>query len=220
MYYQTIVKRHDKELTKKTFLAMKHMPLKGDWIELLVADLTKVNMSLDDEEAIKQMSQDQFKSKIRKEIRQFSFKELETIKSEHTKVKEIIHTDMNSPQKYIIDTRFTNKMSSLLFNLRSRCENEFKDNFHNMGRESLCVVCQQFIDSQEHALSCTAISQHLADEDKSRLNRVQYNDLFSDTDKQFEITLLYFSIIKVRQVLQEKRSQNQAYHGNNSGPSG
>ena len=220
MYYQTIVKRHDKELTKKTFLAMKHMPLKGDWIELLVADLTKVNMSLDDEEAIKQMSQDQFKSKIRKEIRQFSFKELETIKSEHTKVKEIIHTDMNSPQKYIIDTRFTNKMSSLLFNLRSRCENEFKDNFHNMGRESLCVVCQQFIDSQEHALSCKAISQHLADEDKSRLNRVQYNDLFSDTDKQFEITLLYFSIIKVRQVLQEKRSQNQAYHGNNSGPSG
>ena len=135
-------------------------------------------------------------------------------------MKEITHTGMTSPQKYLTDTRFTNKMSSLLFNLRSRCENEFKDNFHNMSRESLCIVCQQLIDSQEHALSCADISHHLDEEDKARLNRVHYSDLFSDTDKQFEITLLYFSIIKVRQVLQEKRSQNQAYHGNNSGPSG
>ena len=59
LYYQPILKRHDQELTKKTFMAMKQHPLKDDWIELLVEDLKKVNLSLDDEENIKSM--DEFK---------------------------------------------------------------------------------------------------------------------------------------------------------------
>ena len=112
---------------------------------------------------------------------------------------------MTSPQKYLTDT---NKMSSLLFNLS---ENECKDNFHNISRESLCIVYQQFIDSQEHAPSCADISHHLVEEDKARLNRGHYSDLFSDTDKQFEITLLYYSITKVQQVLQEERSKNMYF---------
>ena len=97
LYYQTILKRHDQEHTKKIFMAMKQHPLKDDWIELLVKDLTKVNLSLDDEEKIKCMTQTEFKSRIQKELRNHTFNELETIKSTHKKVKYIKHKDMLKP---------------------------------------------------------------------------------------------------------------------------
>ena len=142
---------------------MKKQPLKGDWIELLIKDLTKVNLTLENEEEIKSMTHEQFKTKIKIEIRKHAFNEIEAIKSTHKKFRDINHNDMKNPQGYIKDNKFTNKMCSVLFDIRSRCVNEFKDNLHNLHETPLCPLCLKFQDSQEHAFSCAELPQQRTD---------------------------------------------------------
>ena len=47
----------------------------------------------------------------------------------NSQVKNILHYDPKTPQAYLVSPSFSNKQSSLLFNLRSQCVNEFKSNF-------------------------------------------------------------------------------------------
>ena len=50
-----------KELANRTFNAMKHSPLIGNRKELLVNDIEKISLSLQEEEEIKSMYKDEFK---------------------------------------------------------------------------------------------------------------------------------------------------------------
>ena len=220
MYYQTILKRHNVELTKKIYLAMKDKPFKNDWIELIEEDLEKINLSLKDEDDIKKLSKEDFKEIIKKAVREITFKEMEAIKSKHNKVKNIQHTHMKSPQGYMKSPKFTNKLVSTLFNLRCRSENEFKQNFPNGHMQYLCIMCKSEVDTQEHALTCQEITQRLSVEDKLLSYDINYSDLFGQLDSQLKITKLFTSIIKLRQKFREKSHLEQAHHGLNSGPSG
>ena len=71
------------------------------------------------------------------------FKEQVDIKLNHSKVSDIVHTNLNTPQEYLKSSTFSNKESSLLFNLRCRLVNEFKGNFQNSDQHVLCFVCKQ-----------------------------------------------------------------------------
>ena len=55
-------------------------------------------------------------------------------------------------------------------------------------------MCNNEIDSQEHALKCHVIKDNLTTEDKAVLANVQYSDLFSATEKQQNITNLYIQL--------------------------
>ena len=68
-----------------------------------------------------------------------------------------------------------------------------------------CPLCGKNIDSQEHALECHIVKQHLKPEDISILCAVRYEDIFGTIDKQVPITKLFQTIIKIR--------QKQAPHG-------
>ena len=50
----------------------------------------------------------------------------------HTKVKHIGYLNLNSSHQYITSKKFNNEEVSLLFNLRCKSVNSFKDNFQNM----------------------------------------------------------------------------------------
>ena len=54
-YWHNILRRHDGELLNKVYQAMRDKPVKGDWIELLKADLVKIEMTLEHEDHVKQM---------------------------------------------------------------------------------------------------------------------------------------------------------------------
>ena len=125
---------------------MKEKPLKGDWIHLLSEDLVKVDMTLDDEENIAQMTKTIFKKKIKKEIKILSNHKLESIKTTHDKVREIVHLNLNKPQQYLTSMIFSNSQKSILFNLQSKCEKSFKDNFHKMYHNTTCL-CKKDQDS-------------------------------------------------------------------------
>ena len=69
LYYQTILTIHDNEITKKIYLLMKNKPLINYWIELLEEDLSSINLSLEDEEDIKNVSKKNFNKFFKEAVR-------------------------------------------------------------------------------------------------------------------------------------------------------
>ena len=88
-------------------------------------------MSIEDEEKIQMMTEVELKNIVKEKVQKAAFKELEETKASHEKSRTIIHSDLKKPQEYLSEPSLDNKEKSILFNLRSRSNNEFKDNFHN-----------------------------------------------------------------------------------------
>ena len=97
MYWHTLLKRNQEELTSKIYFAMKIEPLKDDWIWL---DLEKIGFSISDEEKLSNLTNDAFKMIIKKKVRHLSVSEFENIKDRHEKVKLINQNNTNLPQEY------------------------------------------------------------------------------------------------------------------------
>ena len=118
-------------------------------------------------------------------------------------MRYIKHSNLNQPQDYIVSNKFTNKEKSLLFNLRSMCENEFRDNFHNRFQSYQCEFCFN-LDTQQHALSCKETTQHLDMEDKLILQSLSYNDLFGPVEEQLRLVKIFKKLIIIRQKLRKQ----------------
>ena len=140
-------------------------------------------------------------------------------KLSHKKVKHITYLD--KPQDYIKSKKITHKMISTLFNLRTRCLNEFKENSHNLKANMDFFIFKSANDTQEHGLTCPELRKHLSEDHRQTLVSVQYSDIFGSLNKQIIINQVFQNIIKTQQRLREKMKHEQAYHGpNSSGPSG
>ena len=213
LYLHNILKRHDSELIRQVYDAMKESPLKEDWIHMVNKDKEDLELNLTDE-AISKLSKSEFKKIVKLKVRKLAFIQLENIKKSHSKVKDIIHTNMKAPQSYITSSEFSNKLKSLLFNLRCKGVNEFKSNFYI----STCP-CKISNDTQEHALQCSRTKQHLNNEHLQLIDSVKYSDLFSNVDLQLRITQAFDIIIKTRERLRTP-PVNSAYPGQNTGPGG
>ena len=184
-----------------------------------VKDLEKIGFCIEDEESLSNLDKNSFKVLIKKKIKQLSTSQFENMKSEHQKVKSIVHEHTNSPQEYLTNGLFTNSQKSLLFNLRSMCDNNFKDNFHNNQQDNTCPLCKLGPDSQKHALSCNIIAEHLNQQEKITIQNITYKYIFGDVNEQLKITSIYQTIIRIKKKL-IKNTQSTAYPGINSGPSG
>ena len=159
---------------------MKETPLKGDWIKLLEEDLEKVGLSLEDENRVSNLTKSTFKKEIKKKITELSKFGLECVKMSHEKVRTIIHQNLGKPQAYLTSGTFSNSQRSILFNLRSSCENSFRDNFHNLYQSVMCQLCKLEPDTQKHALFCHVIKEHLNEEEQNILKVSTYEDIFDN----------------------------------------
>ena len=212
LYLQTILHRHKSELTRRIYDAMKEEPLKDDWIHLVTKDMSDINLNLSDDQ-ISKLSKSEFKILVKSKMRNSAYVEFERVKQGHSKVKHISHIGLKKSQPYLKDARFSNKETSLLFNLRSQCVNEFKANFYT----STCQFCKLHLDTQEHALSCNMFRKHMKKEHLQVLDSVTYNDLFSDSSSQLTITKVFLTIINTRELLRTP-TMTQAYPGHRTGP--
>jgi hypothetical protein len=204
LYLKTILDRHDNEIIKKVYIAMKSNPHKGDWIKLVERDFQKIGLDMDDK-LITEMNLNNYKSLIKKSVWNAFFKELQETKLTHIKVKHIEYNNSRKPQKYLTNGKFDNKLASLLFNLRCRSTNEFRDNQHTLyGKEPLCTLCKTHIDSQENALSCVSILKELTTSEKDLFQTSKYSDLFGGEDEQLKITRVYQIILATRERLQQQ----------------
>ena len=136
----------------------------------------------------------------------------------HDKVRLVVHNQFNKPQSYLTSGLFSNSQRSILFNLRSSCENSFRDNFHNQYQNVACQLCYLEPDTQKHALFCKVIEEQLNQNEKNTLKDITYEDIFGNISSQLRITKLYQSIIRIKKRLLSHRNPDPAYPGINSGP--
>jgi hypothetical protein len=217
MYLHTILTRNKDEITYKTYNAMKIKPLKDDWIYLVADDLKTIQMSLENEEDIVKLTKEQFKTIVKKRVRQTAFIELQEAKRNHSKVRDIKFQSL-AVEEYITSAKFSNQQCSLLFNLRSKCVNEFKGNFQFGGQHFKCQVCMIENDTQEHALVCMSLRKHITPANVGKLDSVRYEDLFGPTEYQLKITEAYEEIIETRKKLRAPPGPRLPRHY--TGPSG
>ena len=211
IYLKSILSKHDEEVVPKVYFAMKKSPLKGDWYKLIESDFDKIGMIID-ESAIKEADLISYKKHIKKSVWNVFFNQLQERKLTHTKVQNIVYDGSRKPQPYLLNKKFDNEMSSLLFNPRCKTVNSFTDNFHTWyGKEPPCRLCEKYVDSQEHALLCDVIVKELTENQNQILNRTQYSDIFGNVEEQERITKMYQIIIS---IIRDRTDTEYSVYGN------
>jgi hypothetical protein len=215
IYLKTILSRHNDEVTKKVYLAMKANPYKGDWYYQVQADLQKFGIVMNEQE-IEETDLPTFKKTIKTCVWNAFFKEMQAVKLTHTKVKHIPYSGERKPQSYLTNKKFNNEMCSVLFNLRCESTNQFKDNFHSIyGKTHMCK-CGKAIDTQSHALACELVKRELTQNELDILNNVKYSDVYGSVDQQYSITKIFQRILQIRDTFFSSDTSLPGLH--NSGP--
>ena len=79
LYLQTILKRHDDEITKKVYLCQKSNPLPGDLCQLIAKDFDRMDIHMSDDH-IAQMHVLEYKKLIKRKVHDTAFMELEQLR--------------------------------------------------------------------------------------------------------------------------------------------
>ena len=148
-------------------------------------------------------------------MRQHVINELNNLKVGHSKVNCIVHSDLKSPQKYLTSSILSNEQKSLLFNLRCKSQNQFLSNFSSSTVIIPCKICQEYEDTQEHALICEELREYLSLNNIHLSEDIHYSDLFGCVYDQLRITEAFQVIIDAREKLHES---TQGLPGHCSGP--
>ena len=123
----------------------------------------------------------QFKKYIKEKVWYIAFGHLKDLQSNHKKVSNIVYTDCNKPQQYLVSPLFSNSEHSLLFNPRSQCVQNVRKHFSKMyGGNVMCLLCSLGEDRLEHILSYEAILKSYTGDTQ----RVTYEDVFSSVEQQ------------------------------------
>ena len=74
------------------------------------------------------MEKAEWKKSVTTKVRSTALEIMQTLQQGHSKVKQIEYTQFSKPQDYLEGNTFTNEECSLMFNLRCRTVEGFKEN--------------------------------------------------------------------------------------------
>jgi hypothetical protein len=192
LYLQTILKREDKEITKRVYHAQKKSPSEGDWLKLVEGDFKTLGLEIN-ETLIQNCTKSQFKVMVKTSLKSHIFSELKKEQAGHSKIKTIKYPIFQS-QEYLKTHMMNNHEVSLLFALRSKTVKQFKANFP-FHSDSKCPMCGKEEDTQDHCIKCE-VTYPQGTRDLS----IVYSDLFSeDIVKQTAITKLFAALLQRRE---------------------
>ena len=102
----------------------------------------------------------------------------------------------------------------MMVNLRSRCVKNFKKNFATFyAGDQHCPLCGTELDSQEHALECHKVKEHMTQEELCLRRKVKYEHINGSTEEQANLASVYLSIVGIRERRLEEESLEQADQG-------
>ena len=215
IYLQTLLKRHDSELTKRVYMCQKLNPLPGDWSLKIQEDFEIIGLMMNDKE-IEDMTENDYKKLIKSKVRQTAFNELEALKESHSKVLQNKYDGLNNPQDYIKCKTMSSNQCSILFALRSKTVRDISENWKYMGKENtLCPICERKSDTQSHILNCEVMLSI-----KPQLNKdIQYEHINGSLDQQIQLVQEYEKYLNLRQTLLEDQEEDQdSLPGLDAGP--
>ena len=127
-------------------------------------------------------------------IEEKALEELNQRAAGHSKSTHLIKNKL-SRELYLEDNRFSQSEVHLLFSLKTRSI-DVKKNYSNHYRGDVyCRTCLSTveIESQRHLMYCNVLLSTVPVP-----NDVDYEDLFSDTDKQLRIVRIYKLLLRER----------------------
>ena len=200
IYLQTILKRHESDLIRRIYVCQKASQLTGDWCQTVAKDFDVIGIHMDDQE-VENMSEYDYKTFIKKQVRKAAFSELEEIRRDHSKVSQNKYTGIDKSQPYIRSTNITSIQCSLLFALRSKTVRGIKENWSFMAQENtLCPICERHEDSQSHVLNCQVMLSI-----KPKLNQhILYEHIDGTLEEQIQLVQEYEKYLELRDILLEE----------------
>ena len=206
LYFQTILKRPENELTRRVLKAQQQDVLPGDFIQLVQEDLKLLRSDIDESYILK-TSKKSFKTEVKKKIHQAAFEYLKNIQKTHSKICNINYTEFKT-QNYMTSPIFTNIEVNILHALRSKMVN-VKMNFKSKYSDLSCPICLKHEDDQPHVLKCDVLNSRIISNEASR-NKIEYDDIFKEVFKQKEITNLYQRLLSIRSEEENNNTSRQA----------
>ena len=187
------------ELISRVYYAQKKKPIKNDWSLQVDKDAQDIGLKIDIQE-IKKMKKSNFKKQIKTKIQALALKQLNKIKKSHSKVLQLKYTKLET-QNYIKKKIFSTKEITTLFKLRTRMV-QVKMNFKNFYDNTLCDLCYDEEDSQEHMLNCEKLIEHCDELYNDYI--VNYEDIYSsDPHVLLRVTKLFMKVIESKENLIE-----------------
>ena len=197
LYY--ILQQENESLLSKVFQSQLENPTPKDWITTVKKDLEEINVNIQFFQ-IKKMKKDEFSNLIKRKIEAYALKELENIKSKHSKVNMIKHRILTM-QNYLKPNELNIKKehSQLIFRLRCQVTNT-KENMKNMYDDHTCHACGQERENQIHILQCNILQNYNKQFNETR--NIEYEEILSENaENQLLIAKLFQTNMKILEKL-------------------
>ena len=214
MYLWHILSRGENELIRRVYTTQKLSSNTGDWIGLVEQDKQQLGIDMSDHE-IQGVSKEMFKRYVSKKVKNNFLKYLNDIKSKHSKSSNLKCDEIKTAE-YLLSPKFSLKEKILLFKLRSRTL-DIKGNFKKQYKDSWCISCGLFEETQKHLLQCPEIVSKLNYLAGSATN-LDENDIYEGVDKQEKIIKVYSDILEIREELKMKKIEENFTLSDMGGP--
>ena len=152
-----ILRQEKNSILYKVFEAQNKKRNKKDWVTTVTQDLKELKLDVTFA-TIQQIGKEKWRNIIRNSIVFTAFRNLETIKLTHSKVKNIKHIKLEM-QDYLMpnDVENMNKEEAqMIFKIRCRSLN-VKMNMKNQYDSFECLVCLSENETQDHIYECKEI---------------------------------------------------------------
>ena len=144
MFLHYILNQSENSLLFKFFNAQLENPVKGDWSEQVLLDISEIDLQLTMQE-IKNLSKESFRAKVKKAIERAALIWLIEEKGKKSKVKSLNY-DVLKMQNFLEGSELETAEKKFLFQMRSRMLN-VKCNFKNNHSDLSCPLCSLKEDS-------------------------------------------------------------------------
>ena len=193
---------------REVYEAQKHDPIEGDYIELVLKDANEIGVVID-ENKMSKMKKEDFKNVVKTKVRHAALKYLNNLKQKHSKVRNIIYTELEL-QTYLKSPVFTSDNNSTLYALRTRTVRGIRSDFGQMYEDHSCPLGCGDTDNLPNIIKCSVLNNRLQS-DSLATDCIRYEDVFSkDVLKQKEVTQLYTQLLRIRDEILTSSASNDA----------
>ena len=157
-------------------------------------------------EAIKKMSQQTFRNKVKVAVTKAAYLYLSNEKQRRNKVTNVKHEELKM-QKYLCPNGLDIQQVKLLFLLRARMV-DVRVNFNNKYQDTLCPVCKEIDkpDTEQHVLQCSVLLQNT---NLVMDKNLKFSQIFdSDVEIQISVTRMFEHFWSIRKKILSK-SENK-----------
>ena len=175
MFLHYLMQLEEYEMLHQFFQAQWNQPSRNDWVLTVQENLQELDITLTLQQ-IKNSSHDTFKNMVLQSCRKLAFSRLLLIQGTHSKMSNIRY-DKFQIQPYFLDGAID---ARALFLFRTRMV-RVGNNYRGTSDVVSCPLCKIEVDSQEHLLRCTKIT--------NMSPNIQYLDIFGEDLTQMKNTL-------------------------------